>query len=243
MIRIGTAGWSLPRDVSEACGPGVSVLARYATRFDVVEINSRFYRPHRPATYSRWADAVPATFRFAVKLPKAITHDAGLVGAEAVVDRFLEETSHLGAKRGPILVQTPPKLAFDAGAVAALCGRLVAAGAASIAWEPRHASWFEPGADAWLAEHGIARVAADPARHPGAGDPGGWRGIAYRRLHGSPRMYYSGYDDAVLAALASAAKADKVATTWIVFDNTASGEAARNAMTLGSLVSRAVSEP
>jgi uncharacterized protein YecE (DUF72 family) len=243
MVRIGTAGWSVPRDVAGAFGSGPSAIARYATVFDAVEINSSFYRPHRPATYARWAAAVPADFRFAVKLPKAITHDAGLVGAEAVVDRFLQETFSLGPKRGPILVQTPPKLAFDARAVAALAARLTAGGAAAIAWEPRHASWFEPDVDAWLADHRIARVAADPARHPEAGEPGGWRGLTYRRLHGSPRMYYSGYDAAALLALAEATKADRASAKWIVFDNTASGEAARNALSLGSLVSRAVSAP
>jgi uncharacterized protein YecE (DUF72 family) len=238
MVKIGTAGWSLPRDVAGAFGSGSSALARYATVFNAVEINSSFYRPHRPATYARWADVVPAGFRFAVKLPKAITHDAGLVGSDAVLDRFLEETSNLGEKRGPVLVQTPPKLAFDAVAVAALTARMRDGGANAIAWEPRHESWFESDADAWLAEHGIARVAADPARYPGAGEPGGWRGFAYHRLHGSPRMYYSGYDAAELTALVN-----KIDAGWIVFDNTASGEAARNALTLASLVSKALYEP
>ncbi len=237
MIRIGTAGWSIPRDVADRFGPGPSALGRYATVFDAVEINSSFYRPHRPATYARWADAVPMDFKFAVKLPKAITHDAGLVGAEPLVERFLQQTSSLGPKRGPILVQTPPKLAFDARAVAALAGRL-SDGGATVAWEPRHASWFAADTDAWLADHRIARVAADPPRHPNAGDPGGWRGLTYYRLHGSPRMYSSGYDDAVLSALA-----EKCGAAWIMFDNTASGEAARNALTLASLVSRGSSEP
>ena len=240
MIRIGTAGWAIPRDAADAFGLGSCALRRYATVFDAAEINSSFHRPHRPATYARWADAVPDGFRFAVKLPKAVTHDARLIGAEADVGRFLDETSNLGVKRGPILVQTPPKLAFDPDAAAALAVQLTNGGAAAIVWEPRHASWFKPDADAWLAEHRIVRVAADPARHPGAGEPGGWRGLAYRRLHGSPRTYYSGYDAAALEALANRSH---TGDTWIMFDNTASGEAARNALMLASLVSQAGSEP
>ena len=238
MMRIGTAGWSIPRDVADRFGPGPSALARYATVFNAVEINSSFYRPHRPATYARWADAVPADFRFAVKLPKTVTHEAGLIGAEAAIDRFLEETSSLGSKRGPILVQTPPKLAFAAGAVETLVTRLRDGGADAIAWEPRHASWFEPDVDIWLADRRIARVAADPTRHPNGSEPGGWRGLTYHRLHGSPRMYYSGYGAEALSSLAST-----VSDGWIMFDNTASGQAARNALMLGSLVSRAVSAP
>ncbi len=242
-VRIGTAGWSMPRDVAESLPAATSALQRYAAAFNAVEINSSFYRPHREATYARWAASVPDRFRFAVKLPKAITHEAGLIGAEGLVDRFLAETARLGDKRGPILIQTPPKLAFDKEPVAAVADRLMKGGAGLLAWEPRHVSWFSLEADAWLEERRIARVAADPARHPGAGEPGGWRGFAYRRLHGSPRMYHSAYDDQALSALVERPPDSENAETWIMFDNTASGEASRNAMALTSLVSKAVSEP
>ncbi|EGH32463.1 hypothetical protein PSYJA_27274, partial [Pseudomonas syringae pv. japonica str. M301072] len=30
-------------------------MQRYASRFNAVEINSSFYRPHRAETYARWA--------------------------------------------------------------------------------------------------------------------------------------------------------------------------------------------
>jgi len=72
-IRIGCAGWSIPSRHAPLFGDGDSHLARYATRFDVAEINSTFYRPHQPRTFERWAASVPASFRFSVKLPRAIT--------------------------------------------------------------------------------------------------------------------------------------------------------------------------
>ena len=78
-IFVGTAGWSIPKADQEAFAPGGSHLVRYASRFDGVEINSSFYRPHRVVTYQRWADDVPDRFRFAVKMPKAITHEGRLV--------------------------------------------------------------------------------------------------------------------------------------------------------------------
>ena len=71
--------------------PHGSNLARYAARFAAVEINSSFYRPHRPETYARWADSVPAGFRFAVKLPKSITHEKRLQEFGAELDRFAAE--------------------------------------------------------------------------------------------------------------------------------------------------------
>lgn len=233
----------MPRDVAEGLPAAASALHRYAAAFDAVEINSSFYRPHRPATYARWAASVPASFQFAVKLPKSITHYSGLVGADAALDRFLDETACLGSKRGPILIQTPPKLAFDPQAAASIADRLRTGGAERLAWEPRHQSWFESEADAWLEARQISRVAADPARFSRAGKPGGWRGLVYFRLHGSPRMYYSDYDEAALSALVETVRAAVTAEAWIMFDNTASGAAARNGLALASLVSHAVSEP
>jgi uncharacterized protein YecE (DUF72 family) len=87
-----------------------------------------------------------------------------------------------------------------------------------------------------LTSHHVARVAADPARHPLAGEPGGWAGLRYWRLHGSPRMYYSAYDDTHLAALAERLKASAV-ETWCIFDNTTSGAAAANALDLAKRLS------
>jgi uncharacterized protein YecE (DUF72 family) len=76
-------------------------------------------------------------------------------------------------------------------------------------------------------------VAADPARHPGAGEPGGWRGLAYLRLHGSPIMYRSSYGDRI-AGYAAALKAEAEAgrEAWCVFDNTASSAATGDALAL-----------
>jgi hypothetical protein len=61
---VGTAGWSLPSRHAADFPTTGSHLERYATRFDVVEINSSFYRPHRLVTYDRWAASVPDDFRF-----------------------------------------------------------------------------------------------------------------------------------------------------------------------------------
>src|SRR5919107_1655426 len=113
-LRIGTAGWGLPRTWRPEFPAEGSYLERYAARFSAVEINSSFYRQHRRAVYERWAAAVPPEFRFAVKVPRAITHDQALVAADVLVEVFLEEVAGLGARLGPLLVQLPPSLAFDA---------------------------------------------------------------------------------------------------------------------------------
>ncbi len=113
-IRVGCAGWSLPKEQSDRFPSEGSHLARYAVRFPAVEINSSFYKPHRPDTYSRWAESVPADFRFSVKVPKVISHERRLVDANDVLDRFLGEATELGDRLGPLLVQLPPSLSFSA---------------------------------------------------------------------------------------------------------------------------------
>ncbi len=232
-VRIGTAGWSIPaQQADDFLGIGTQ-LERYARRFPAVEINSSFYRPHRPSTYERWARSVPEGFQFAVKLPREITHARRLVEATQPLAQFLSEVSTLGGKLGPLLVQLPPSLAFEEPAVAAFLGSLRERFAGQVACEPRHATWFTGGVDALLSRFEVARVAADPARVPRAAEPGGWPGLAYYRLHGSPQMYYSTYEPEYLEVVArDVAAAASQTAVWCIFDNTALGAATRNALDL-----------
>lgn len=235
--RIGCAGWSIASGQQALFGPGESMLARYATRFDAVEINSSFYRPHQRKTYERWAASVPAGFWFSVKLPKAITHENALRASAPLLDEFAGQVGGLGRKLGSVLVQLPPSLAFDARVAAAFFGNLRRRFDGGLCCEPRHASWFGEAAEAMLARHDIARVAADPAPHPGAETPAGGGKWRYWRLHGSPRMYYSAYDDAALATIAAQVRATARGTTpWVMFDNTAHSHATRDAARLQALL-------
>ena len=106
------------------------------------------------------------------------------------------------------------------------------------ACEPRHATWFIEVADACLAKHRAARVIADPTVVPAGERPGGWAGLRYRRLHGSPRMYYSSYEPPRLKSLADAILCDRKALvpSWCIFDNSASGAATTDAISLKSLL-------
>jgi uncharacterized protein YecE (DUF72 family) len=117
MPRIGCAGWSLPRDLWPAFPAEGSHLERYAQRFDAVEIDTSFYRPHKRETYERWAASTPSGFRFAVKLPKTVTHELRLAGAMPAFDEFLAQVAGLGDRLGCLVVQLPPSLAFDAAVV------------------------------------------------------------------------------------------------------------------------------
>lgn len=232
-VRIGTAGWRIPNDANGNFLPGSSRLERYASRFDAVEINSSFYRSHRNSTYQRWATAVPDTFRFAVKLPKEITHVHRLRDVVQQLDEFVAGISGLGDKLGVLLLQLPPSLQFNPAAAEKFLRDLRERTLIPVACEPRHASWFSPEVDAILASFQIGRVRSDPKVVPAASPDGGWPGLVYCRLHGSPRVYYSPYSHQAISAVIEQLVFDAArnAECWCVFDNTALGAAASNALT------------
>ncbi|MHB1057667.1 MAG: DUF72 domain-containing protein [Rhodanobacter sp.] len=234
VLFIGCAGWSIPTPLADRFPAGNSHLERYAQRFNCVEINSSFYRPHLPATYRRWAASVPAPFRFAVKMPRAISHEARLRNAGSALQIFLAQVHELGAKLGCLLLQLPPSLPYDAREALPFFDQLERLHHGPVVCEPRHASWFHPAVDRALREHGVARVAADPARHPRAAVPSGDRRLQYFRLHGSPRIYYDAYSDTVLRRMEHRLRRPgrDCVQRWCIFDNTALGHAAANALDL-----------
>jgi uncharacterized protein YecE (DUF72 family) len=236
---IGTAGWSVPKHYAGRFPAEGSHLERYALRLNAVEINSSFYRPHRRATYERWAASVPTAFRFAVKVPKSVTHTRRLEECDDLLNRFVAEVAGLGRKLGVLLVQLPPSLAFEAGTVDAFFVALRHRIDVPVVCEPRHRNWLGPEAEALLTRLQVARVAADPPPVPGADEPGGWDGLVYYRMHGSPQIYVSDYAAAALAALHRRLEAHRAAGTpaWCIFDNTAAFAALGNALSLGDAAS------
>lgn len=231
--HIGCAGWALPAAEQRRFPEQGSHLERYAARLPAVEINSSFYRPHRASTYARWAASVPLAFRFSVKVPKAITHDQRLIDCEALLDDFLAGVTSLRDRLGCLLVQLPPSLALDRPAAEAFFAALRRRHPGPAVVEPRHRTWFTDEADAMLRGFQLGRVAADPALARHGGEPGGWPGVVYHRLHGSPRVYYSAYSTEHLSALAQRLGAEAGgADVWCIFDNTALGAATANALDL-----------
>lgn len=261
MIRVGTAGWSLPTRWQDRFPEGDTHLHRYARVLDAVEINRTFKKLPRPSTFRRWAESVPDGFRFSVKLPREVTHHRRLEDAEGPLEEFLEAVGELGGRLGPVLIQLPPSLEYDADVAAAFLRTLRdlrGPDAGPDALEARHESWFADEVDALLAEHRVARVAADPPRAEADGRPGGFEGLAYFRLHGQPRTYYSAYrEDADKTYVDDGSAAEEAAGSapglegwaervreatgraeevWCIFDNTARGEGTGDALAMLELL-------
>ena len=133
-----------------------AMLAWYAERLPTVEINNTFYRLPNADVLARWADATPATFRFAIKASRRITHVARIDPDKAADPlAYLYRTLQaLGAKRGPVLFQLPPFLRHDLPRLTAFLALLPADHRA--AFEFRHESWFDDAVYAALRKAGAA---------------------------------------------------------------------------------------
>jgi uncharacterized protein YecE (DUF72 family) len=233
IIRIGCAGWNIPRQSAPDFDFEGTHLERYSRVFNCCEINSSFYRPHKDSTWERWSASVPTDFRFSVKVPRAITHEVELKCTTEDLITFLKPVRLLGQKLGALLVQLPPRCVFDYRIAKRFFTLLRELHDGDIVLEARNATWFDARADDLLKQFHIAGVAADPACVPVAGQPTGYKQMVYFRLHGSPRRYYASYSREFLDAKATqlADQAGK-ARVWCIFDNTAAGFATSNALQL-----------
>lgn len=167
---------------------------------------------------------------------KLITHEQRLINCGVALDSFLHECAELGPTLGCLLVQLPPSLSYDPADVESFFVELRRRFEGAIVIEPRHRSWAA--AQSLLIDLQIAQVAADPGRIGTDAQPSGWPGLQYWRLHGSPSIYHSSYHDEALQRLAQELlRASALGIpAWCIFDNTASGEALGNVLTLQRLL-------
>jgi len=244
-IFIGTSDWGIAAEGTAAFRAEDFHLQRFSALMGCVEINSSFYRSHRASTYERWAGRAPADFRFSVKCPKQISHKYRLEGARDALARFVDAAQALGSKWCVLLVQLPPTLVYDELVAGHFFEQVHARFGGSIACEPRHASWFTAPAERLMRDLEVSRSAVDPAKWPGAEEPGGWTQVLamdhapllYCRWHGSPREYWSSYDETWLRERALWLQAlPQEQSCWCIFGNTAAGAAMRNALRLKAML-------
>jgi uncharacterized protein YecE (DUF72 family) len=159
-VRLGTQGWSYDDWKAVFYPPGAKQEDRlpfYAEIFDTVELDTTFYHAPKATIARSWARHTPDGFRFAAKVPRAITHDAHLRGVGDLLDGFVRAMEPLGEKLGPLLVQLPAEFERDESTLRGLDGFLAGASeGVRIAVEFRHASWQDPVVYDVLRRHGAA---------------------------------------------------------------------------------------
>jgi uncharacterized protein YecE (DUF72 family) len=168
-VLVGTSGYSYkewkgpfyPKDL-----PAARFLGFYAKELKTVEINNTFYRMPTPKLIEGWANEAPEDFTFAIKAPQRITHIAKLKDARDAVGMFVRTVSALGPRLGPLLFQLPPFLRKDVPRLREFLQLSelregAAARAPRVAFEFRHASWFDEEVYDELRAYGAALCVAE----------------------------------------------------------------------------------
>ncbi|HEX9733219.1 MAG TPA: DUF72 domain-containing protein [Thermoanaerobaculia bacterium] len=150
-------------------------LAEYARVFNAVEGNTTFYSLPPETSVARWRQSTPEGFRFSFKLPRSITHEHALEGADAETTEFLERMAPLGERLGPFMIQLPPSFGPDRLEVLDRFLRRLPGGF-HYAVELRHRGFYDSEhamerANDVLALYGAERVVLD-TRALASGDPG-----------------------------------------------------------------------
>lgn len=144
--------------------PKADYLAYYVTQFATVEVNTSFYAIPAAGTLINWVEVAPAGFTFALKFPRAISHDKRLVNASEESLAFLDALRALGPAAGPAFLQLPPQFTRKNGGkqIAAYLDWLaVQAPDLRIAVEVRAADLMTGAFAAYVAERGFALVLAE----------------------------------------------------------------------------------
>ena len=175
MLWIGTSGWQYkdwrPPEGAASHGylypdrlPQRLWLEHYADRFGTVEVNNAFYRLPERKTFAQWRERTPAGFVVAVKMSRYLTHIKRLREPAEPVARFLDRAGGLGDKLGPVLLQLPPTLRADLGALDETLRQFP--DGVRVAVEPRHETWFTRDCEELLRRHGAALCWADRRGRP-----------------------------------------------------------------------------
>jgi uncharacterized protein YecE (DUF72 family) len=234
MIRIGISGWSYANWRGDFYPKGLApgeMLAWASRHLSTIEINATFYGPQPAERFRRWREAAPPGFLFSVKGPRQATQAFGSAEADAVVARFFAgPVVELGATLGPILWQLPARQPFEEAALARFLEALPRERRHAL--EARHESFRDQRCLALLERHGVALVLSDAPRWPVI--EASTARFAYLRLHGSERLYVSGYDAAALDAWATRIRgwAAGGREVFVYFNNTMRGRAPHDALAL-----------
>ncbi|HYF24939.1 MAG TPA: DUF72 domain-containing protein [Baekduia sp.] len=167
-IRIGCSGWVYRDWRGVLYEPKLAQprwLARYATTFDTVEVNSTFYRLARPTAVADWLERTPPGFLFTVKASRFLTHMKRLTDLDQGVRRFYDAIEPLAGhpKMGPVLWQLPENFRRDDDRLANALDHLPPG---RHCFEFRHESWFCDEVYELLRWHETALVIGDHPQRP-----------------------------------------------------------------------------
>ncbi len=231
---IGTSGWSYYSFKGIFYPPELKPrdwLKFYSQYFNTVEINATFYRTPRPSTFKKWYEETPEDFVFSIKAPKTITHIKRLKDIEESLELFLKSISPLKEKARVLLFQLPPSLSYEKALMENFLTKLPVEDYHCVI-EIRHKSFHNDEFAELLRKYRVCLCFSDCGpRYPS------WYEVLtadflYLRLHGSPQLYVSNYEEEELERIANLIKSFQVNEAYVYFDNTSLGYAVKNALSL-----------
>ncbi|MEQ7874615.1 DUF72 domain-containing protein [Sphingomonas sp. ASV193] len=205
-LRVGIGGWNYAPWRGDFYPPKWAQAREleYASRaLTAIEINSTFYSRQAPASWQKWADAVPDDFRFSVRASRyCVTRPKLADAGEGIGNFFAQGIDRLGEKLGPILWMLAARRAFDREDIAAFFKRLPTGYRHVI--EPRHDSFRDPAFEALCRDHNVAVAFGDDDEFPCLDmDTADFR---YARLQRMRAEIATGYDEPALDRWAAMAR-------------------------------------
>ncbi len=160
---LGCSGWAYDDWAGPFYPPGTppaEYLERYARVFRTVEVDSSFYRAPSPFLVRRWTERTPPGFRFALKVPRDVTHEPDEPKGDAVLAGFLRSLDPMrsAGKLAAVVLQFPASYRAPAGVprLEHLLGSIPVE--IPLAVELRHGSWWVPATRTSLEARGAALV-------------------------------------------------------------------------------------
>ncbi len=241
-LHIGTSGWSYKHWSGIFYPEGIKsakFLEYYITQFECVELNASFYYPPGISTVDGWMKRTPDNFIFCPKMSRFVTHLRRLETAESSVINFFEVFRAMKNRMGPVLIQLPPGLKYDAALLNEFLWILKEKyGEYRFAIEIRNWTWICDEFFSRLEDCGIAFVIADsgkrfPYYEAITSD------FVYIRFHGPNKLYASNYGDWELKEYAFKIInwLKRGMDVWAFFNNDFEGYAVKNAMKLRVILS------
>jgi uncharacterized protein YecE (DUF72 family) len=168
-VRVGTSGYSYAEWKGNFYPEKIAakdMLGYYAGRFPTVEINNTFYRMPKEALLNGWAEQVPESFMVVLKASQRITHIKRLKECGELLTYLFGVSATLGSRLGPLLFQLPPNFRKDVPRLASFFQQMPER--RRVAFEFRHASWFDDETFGTLRDNGAALCVADTGEEPAA---------------------------------------------------------------------------
>ncbi|MCD9854646.1 DUF72 domain-containing protein [Epilithonimonas sp. JDS] len=209
-------------------------LKLYSQTFDIVEINSTFYRKPTVKTLQKWVDETPDDFKFFIKIPKTISHQKPFENKKEEILAFCNYIkTNLGKKLAGFLFQFPPSFHKTSENLIWLNENLP--DDFLIVVEFRHNSWWSDDVlKIFKNKKWIFSGTSFPSNLPEdiiVTNPN----VGYYRLHGKPTLYKSPYSEEFLNDLAGKIKKTKK-EYYIMFNNTWGTAAVENSLYLKKIL-------